>query len=96
MEDIRQYRLEIRKDDRMPPEIGGMLSQYKSWTILNINANYGPVEQLASALHEFTHLWRNDLERSGQMSAAEIEEACDADLTAACKLILEEHERKQQ
>ena len=91
----RSYKLEIRTDDRMPPEMGGMLSQFKSWTILNINANYGPVEQLASALHEFVHLWRDDLERSGQ-TAAEIEAEAESDLIEACKWILAEHERKMR
>ena len=96
MEDIRQYKLEIRKDDRMPPEMGGMLSQYKSWTIVNIGTNATETAQLASFLHECCHLWRDDLERSGQMSAAEIEEACESDLIAACKFILAEHERKMR
>lgn len=91
----RKYNLYIRRDPEAPEGFGGMISHIGSKTVIFVNANDSPVEQLSNFLHEATHLWRDDLNRSGQMSAAEIEEACDADLTAACRFILEEHEYKQ-
>lgn len=95
MEDIRQYKLEIRKDPMMPEEMGAMLTQVNGWHVITINGNDGPVEELASFLHEACHLWRRDLERSGQ-TAAEIEAEAESDLIAACKFILAEHERKMR
>lgn len=93
MENRRQYRLEIRKDPQMPQEMGAMISQFGTWTIINVGTNASETAQLASFLHECCHLWRDDLNRSGQ-TAAEIEAEAESDLTAACKLILEEHDRK--
>ena len=93
----KQYKLEIRTDDRMPSEMGGMLSSINGWTIISINANNGPVEQLASFIHEACHLWRGDLDkgRSGQ-TAAEIETDSMTALTEACRYILDEYESRTQ
>lgn len=90
----RHINLYIREDDQMPSGMGGMVSRVGSKTIIRLNGNADRYEQLASYLHEMTHIWRDDFLRDQKEDIAEIEAENERDLVEAAKLILAEYEAK--